>query len=55
MTKPNYMYEYLHDYIDTIDIVTPPHELPFKLRNHGIIQAYVLHDLYKLYEHDHLR
>ena len=33
----------------------PPHELLIKLRNHGIVQAEVLHDHYKLYKCDHLR
>ena len=48
------MYVYLHDHVNTNYIVTPPHELLFKLRNHGIVQAYVLHGYYEFYKYDHL-
>ena len=34
--------------------MTPPHELLFKLRNHGIVQACALLDHYELYEYGHL-
>ena len=49
MTKPNYVKP-----MCICDIVTPPHELLFKLRNHEIVQTYALHDHYELYEYDHL-
>ena len=52
MTKPNYVSpKYLQDHVHTSDIVTPPHELLSKLRNHGIVQAYALHDHFELYKY----